>query len=153
MGTVKSNWEVFVRQLQRHMGNAVKSQALGDRDGAQERICPYEMFPVMQGVGIKAPCPPGSSVNCGIQSHSGKELWSEEDTGFLFTPSVQFSRLCPAFETPWTAAHQASLSITNTQRPLNLMSIELVMSFNHLILCCPLLLLPPIFPSIRVFSK
>ena len=57
------------------------------------------------------------------------------------------------FETPWTAACQASLSITNSQNLLKLMSIELVMPSNHLILCCPLLLLPSIFPSIRVFSS
>ena len=54
---------------------------------------------------------------------------------------------------PWTAAHQASLSITNCQNLLKLMSIELVMPSNHLILCCPLLFLPSIFPSIRVFSN
>ena len=52
-----------------------------------------------------------------------------------------------------TAAGQASLSITNSQSMLQLMSIELVMPSNHLILCCPLLLLPSIFPSIRVFSN
>ena len=54
--------------------------------------------------------------------------------------------------TPWTAARQASLSITNSQSSLKLMSIESVMPLNHLILCHPLLLLPSIFPSIRVFS-
>ena len=53
--------------------------------------------------------------------------------------------------TPWTAASQASLSITNTLSLLRLMSIELVMPYNHLILCDPLLLLPSMFPSIRVF--
>ena len=53
--------------------------------------------------------------------------------------------------TPWTAAHQASLSITNSWCLLNLMSIELVMPSNHLILCHPLLLLPSIFPNIRFF--
>ena len=57
------------------------------------------------------------------------------------------------FVTPWTAAHQASLSITNSQSLLKLMSIESVMPSNHLTLCCPLLLLPSIFPSIRVFSS
>ena len=57
------------------------------------------------------------------------------------------------FATPWTAARQASLSITNSQVLLKLMSIESVMPSNHLILCCPLLLLPSIFPSIRVFSN
>ena len=55
--------------------------------------------------------------------------------------------------TPWTAAHRASLSITNSQSLLTLMSIESVMPSNHLILCHPLLLLPSIFPSIRVFSN
>ena len=55
--------------------------------------------------------------------------------------------------TPWTAACQASLSITNSQSLLKLMSIELVMKSNHLILCHPLHLLPSIFPSIRVFSN
>ena len=54
---------------------------------------------------------------------------------------------------PWTAAHQASLSIINSQSLLKLMSIGLVMPSNHLILCCPLILLSSIFPSIRVFSN
>ena len=60
---------------------------------------------------------------------------------------------CPTLWTPWTAAHQASLSITNSQSSLKLMSIELVMPSNHLILSCPPLLLPSIFPTIRVFSN
>ena len=55
--------------------------------------------------------------------------------------------------TPWTAAHQASLSITNSRSSLKFVSIESVMPSNHLILCCPLLLPPSIFPSIRVFSN
>ena len=55
--------------------------------------------------------------------------------------------------TPWTAAHQASLSITNSQSPPKLMSTESVMQSNHLILCSPLLLLPSIFHTIRVFSN
>ena len=57
------------------------------------------------------------------------------------------------FAIPWTATGQASLSITKSQSLLKLMSTELVMPSNHLILCCPLLLLPSIFPSIRVFSN
>ena len=57
------------------------------------------------------------------------------------------------FATPWTAAHQASLSITNSQSLLKLMSIESVIPSNHLTLCRPLLFLPSIFPSIRVFSN
>ena len=57
------------------------------------------------------------------------------------------------FSTPWTAAHQASMSITNSQSLFKLMSIESVMPPNHLILCHPLLCPPSIFPSIRIFSK
>ena len=57
------------------------------------------------------------------------------------------------FATPWIAARQASLSITNSRCSLKLTSIESVMPSSHLILCCPLLLLPPIPPSIRVFSS
>ena len=57
------------------------------------------------------------------------------------------------FATPWTAAHQAFLSFTNFRSLLKLMSIELVMPSNHLLLCCPLLFWPSIFPSIRVFSN
>ena len=67
--------------------------------------------------------------------------------------SVQSLSHIQLFATPWTAAHQTSLYITSSQSLLKLMSIELVMPSNHLILCCPLLLLPSVFPSIRVFSK
>ena len=67
--------------------------------------------------------------------------------------SVQSLSHVRLFATPWTAAHQASLSITNSQSLLKLMPIESVMPSNHLILCRPLLLLPPIPPSIRVFSN
>ena len=66
--------------------------------------------------------------------------------------SVQLLSCVWLFETPWTAARQASLSITNSQSLLKLMSTESVMLSNHLILCHPLLLPPSIFPSIRVFS-
>ena len=67
--------------------------------------------------------------------------------------SIQSLSCVPLFATPWTAACQASLSITNSQSLLKLMSIESVMPSSHLILCRPLLLLPPIPPSIRVFSN
>ena len=67
--------------------------------------------------------------------------------------SVQSFSHVHLFATPWTAARQASLSITNSQSLLKLMSIESVMLSNHLILCRPLLLLPSFFPSIRVFSN
>ena len=69
---------------------------------------------------------------------------------------VRFSSVyqsCLTLWTPWTAPHQASLSITNSQSLLKLMSIESVRPSNYLILCCPLLLPPSIFPSIRVFSS
>ena len=67
--------------------------------------------------------------------------------------SVQLLSHVQLFVTPWAAARQASLSITNSWNLLKLMSIESVMPSNHLILFCPLLLLPSIFPSIRVFSN
>ena len=85
---------------------------------------------------------------------------------FAYTWDDQASRLCIDLfssvqslssvrlsATPWTAICQASLSITNSQSPPKPMSIESMMLSNHLILCCPLLLLPSIFPSIRVFSN
>ena len=71
-------------------------------------------------------------------------------SGFRSLHSLSHVRL---FSTPWIAAHQASLSITNSRTSLKLMSTESVMPSIHLILCRPLLLLPPIPPSIRVFSK
>ena len=71
----------------------------------------------------------------------------------LFISSVQLLSHVQLFLTPWTAAHQASLSITNSQSLLKLMSIESVVPYNHLILCRPLLLLPPVFTSIMVFSN
>ena len=67
--------------------------------------------------------------------------------------SVQSLSHVRLFMTPWTAADQASLSITNSWSLLKLISIQSVMPSNHLVLCLPLLLLPSIFPSIRVFSK
>ena len=67
--------------------------------------------------------------------------------------SVQSLGWVQLFVTPWTTAHQVSLSITNSRSPPKPMSIELVMPSSHLILCRPLLLLPSIFPSMRVFSN
>ena len=73
---------------------------------------------------------------------------------FIFqVSSVQSLSRVRLFATPWTAAHQAFLSIANSWSLLKLMSIESVIPSNHLILCCPLLLMPSIFPSIRVFSN
>ena len=76
-------------------------------------------------------------------------MWCCQFLVIQFSYSLSHVQL---FETLWTAAHQASLSTTNSQSLLKLMSIESVMPSNHLILCCPLLLLLSIFPSIRVFS-
>ena len=94
----------------------------------------------------------------------GKKTWKRRNFEHIFQDMLsivtfiflQFSSVaqsCPKFATPWTAACQASLSITNSRSPLKLMSIELVMPSNHCILCLPLLLLPSMFPSIRVFSN
>ena len=76
----------------------------------------------------------------------------------LYQVSYQFSSVQSLshgqlFATPWTVAHQVSLSIPNSWSLLKLRSIESVMPSNHLILCCPLLLLPSMFPSIKVFSN
>ena len=84
-------------------------------------------------------------------AHSFLRQWIHFAAGWF--SSVQLLSRVQVFVTPWTAACQASLSITNSQSWLKLMSIESVMPFNHLILCRPLLLLPSIFPSIRVFSN
>ena len=76
-----------------------------------------------------------------------------ENTEWILS-DIQFSRsVVSDSATPWTTARQASLSITNSRNLLKLMSIESVMPSNHLILCYPLLLLPSIFPSMRVFSN
>ena len=74
------------------------------------------------------------------------------DPGIVISSVQSLSRV-RLFAAPWTAARQASLSITNFQSLPKFMSIESVMPSNHLILCHPLLLLPSIFPSIRVFSN
>ena len=116
----------------------------------------------------------GTEIPQAVQ-HSQKNFYSEQEKLFyrlwnkhfailpnlstqLSTYSIQFSSVqslshVQLFATPWTAAHQASLSITNSQSLLKLMFIESVMPSSHLILCRPLLLLPSIFPSIRVFSN
>ena len=85
-------------------------------------------------------------------------IYLDIDRNFLLTFLIQFSSVpslshVQLFVTPWTTTHQAFLSITNSRSLLKLMSIESVMPSNHLIICRPLLLLPSIFPSIRVFSS
>ena len=86
--------------------------------------------------------------------HMARKQWPKDQ----ILRSVQFSSFQSLshvwlFATPWTTAHQASLSITNSRSPPKPMSIESVMPSYHLILCCPLLLLPSVFPSMRVFSN
>ena len=77
------------------------------------------------------------------------DIWTFSSVQFSSVQSLSYVRL---FATPWIAAHQASLSITNSWSSLKLTSIESVMPSNHLILCHPLLLLPPIPPSISLFQ-
>ena len=86
-------------------------------------------------------------LNCGV----GEDSW--ESLGQLLLLLLSCFSCVWLFVTPWTAAHQASLSITNFWSLLELLSIMLVMPFNHLVLCRPLLILSSIFPSIRVFSS
>ena len=85
-------------------------------------------------------------VGWGVQNVT---CWDSE----VWFSSVQLLSHLQLFVTPWSAAHQASLSITNSRNSPKAMFTELVMPSNHLILCHPLLLLPSIFPSIRVFSN
>ena len=105
-----------------------------------------------------------------IESQDSNRPWTSSDSNIFSTFAIIPSRTLPKcnlahavviqsrscvqfFATPWTAAHQASLSFTISQSFLKFMSIESVMPSNHLVLCHPLLLLPSIFPSIGVFSK
>ena len=86
------------------------------------------------------------------------KLGKQQRSYFLLQKACKFSSVqlfshVQLFATPQTAAHQASLSITSSRSLLKLMSIESVMPSNHLILCCPLLLLPSIFPSIGSFPR
>ena len=97
-----------------------------------------------------------SNLRANLQLGQGKESRIHLVLGCLgtkLTHSVQSLSHVQLFATPWTAARQVSLSITNSQSLLKVMSIESVMPSNHLILCHPLLLLPSIFLSIRVFSN
>ena len=87
-----------------------------------------------------------------LNRETGRKTWKYPRI-FLTFSLVQSLSHVRLFATPWTAAHQPSLSITNSQSLLKFMSIELVMPSNHLILCHPLLLPPSIFPSIMVFSN
>ena len=109
-------------------------------------IFPHLRFPLIWGV--------PKSLQMVTAAMKLKDTCSLE--GKLWLTSVQLSSVnqsCPTLCIPWIAAHQASLSITNSQSPSKFMFIELVMPSSHLILCRLFLLLPPIPPSIRVFSN
>ena len=106
---------------------------------------PVSMGFFRQEYSIGLPCPPSGDL-----SDQGSNLCLLQ---FLQFSSVQSLSHAWLFATPWIAAHQASLSITISQSSLRLTSIESVMPSSHLILCHPLLLLPPIPPSIRLFSN
>ena len=113
---------------------------------------------ILQHTGIPSSLPNRELFGLKCQQWWDSEIFNGFDGwmwgGILvFSHSVQGLNPVRLFVTPWTAALQASLFITNSQRLSKLMSIELVMPSNHLILCHPLLLLPSIFPSIRVFSN
>ena len=112
-----------------------------------------QLFVTPWTVTCQAPQPMGFSRQ---ESWSGLPCPPPEDLPDSEINSVQFSSVAQVvrlFVTPWTAAHQASLSITNPWSLLKLISIESVMPSNHLIFCHPLLLLTSIFPSIRLFSN
>ena len=95
---------------------------------------------------VSLPYPAWEQLKCPPTEEWIKKIWPMDMMGYLL--SLTRVRL---FVTPWTAAHQASLSITNSRSLLKLMSIELVMPSNHLILCLSLLCLPSVFARIRVF--
>ena len=104
----------------------------------------------MQRSEIKLPTSPGSYTK---QRNSKNFCFIDYAKAFDCGSSVQSLRDVQLFVTPWTAAHQTSLSITNSQSPPKPMSIESLMPSNHLIFCCPLLPLLSTFPGIRVFAN
>ena len=97
--------------------------------------------------------PRGSSVHGILQARILEWVAMPSSRRSSQPTSVQLLIRVRLFSTPWIAAHQASLSITNSRSSLRLMSIESVIPSSHLILCHPLLLLPPVSPSVRVFSN
>ena len=104
------------------------------------------------------PLPYAGGHKVKIRRESRVEVYHGDEAEPRAACTLQFSSVqslshVQLLATPWTAAHQTSLSITNSQSLLRLMFIELVISSSHLILCHPLLLLPSIFPSTRVFSS
>ena len=115
-------------------------------------LCHYTVFPIQLYQCRYTPSPaPATRYNISIGLH-------KTNLSFTFSFGLQFSSVqslscVQLFVTLWTAALQASLSITNSQSSLKLMSIESVVPSNHLILCRPFLLLPLVFPSIRALEE
>ena len=126
-------WYIYISQSDDHCG-------LGARDNM--RRC---------GLGAR-----DSMRRCGLgarDSRSSFEGWRACPLSWLFTVPVQLLGHVRLFVSPWIAAHQASLSFAISWSLIKLMSTESTMPSKHLILCCPLLLPPSVFPSIRVFSS
>ena len=106
----------------------------------------------------RPPCPSPTPETAQTHDHRGGDAIQPSHPVIPFSclqsfPESGSFQMSLFFATPWTAAHQASLSITSSRSLLKLMSTESMMPSNHLILCCPLLLLPSIFPSITIFSN
>ena len=102
---------------------------------------------------IRGPCGPMNKTGSTARPEIGMGLCHPEVPSLCLTAVVQLLTRVWLFLTQWTAAHQASLSFTVSQSLLKLMPIESVMSSKHLILYCPLLFLPSVFPGIRVFPN
>ena len=117
----------------------------------------------LQSIGLQRDWSKLTHMHASGKTHKRRKIWEKrknvgEKGKFPGNREQQFSSVqllshVWLFATPWTAARQVSLSIANSQSLLKLVSIMLVMPSNHLIICCPLLLLTSIFPSIKVFSN
>ena len=115
-------------------------------------LCSYSVFLVCDSIQDHG-CTYLLDLLCPCRFGPVSQLLHSMKLAILKDQSIQSLSCVRLFATPWTAVYQASLSITNSQSLLKLMSIESVMPSNHLILCRPLLFLPLTFPSIRVFSS
>ena len=122
--------------------------SLGQEDPLEEEMSIYSHILAWKNPMDRGAC--WATVHGVAKSWTWLSNWAHAIHTFSSVQSLSHVWL---FATPWIAAHQASLSNTNSQSPPKLMSIESVMPSNHLILCHPLLLLPSILPSIRVFSS
>ena len=127
---------------------------------ANKTLCPHGAYILMGKIDIKQTYKDSQFSSVQSLRHVGLFAipWTAACQASLSITNSQFSAVqslswVRLFVTPWTVVCQASLSITNSWNLPKLMSIKLEMPSSHLILCCPLLLLPPIPPSIRVFSN